>query len=217
MTTARRARRKSPEDRRNDIVSAVLWLLAKGGASAVTTPAIARRVGVAQSAIFKHFRNKEAMWRAVMDALAFEVGARLRSAASAEGPQPDRLLAIIFAYLQVVKDLPAVPALMFAEAGQLHGAGKYLREEVTRRFGWFHGALEEQIRAGMQSGDFRPDLDSNAAATLAAGIAQSQILRWRVSGGAIDLLREAHKCYPIFLQGIVAARRRNRGASREST
>jgi TetR/AcrR family transcriptional regulator len=217
MTGARRARRKSPDDRRNDIVAAVLWLLAKGGASAVTTPAIARRVGVAQSAIFKHFRNKETMWRAVMDALALDVGSRLRGAASTEGPHSDRLFAIIVAYLTVVKDFPAVPALMFAEAGQLHGTGNYLREEITRRFGWFHGALEEQIKGGMQTGDFRADLDSDAAATLAAGIAQSQILRWQVSGRAIDLLGEARKCYPIFLQGIVSENARQRGARQKST
>lgn len=182
----------------------------------MTTPAIARRVGVAQSAIFKHFRNKEVMWRAVMDALAIVVGERLRAAASTGGSHADRLLGIIVAYLMVVKDVPAVPALMFAEAGQLEGAGRYLREEITRRFGWFHGALEEQIKAGTQIGEFRPDLDSTAAATLAAGIAQSQILRWQVSGRAIDLVDEARKCYAVFLQGIVSVRHGNHRRSQES-
>jgi hypothetical protein len=36
----------------------------------------------------------------------------------------DRMFAIITAYLTVVKDIPAIPALMFADPRQMDGAGK---------------------------------------------------------------------------------------------
>ncbi len=183
-------------------MSAVLRLLAIGGVAAASTPAIARRVGVTQSALFKHFRNKQSMWRAVMDALAIEVGARFQSALEKSGSHADRTFAIITAYLAVVKDIPAIPALMFADPRQLDGAGKYLRSEITARFGWFHGALREQIEAGMRTREFRSDVDPIVAASLAAGIAQSLILRWRVSGGAIDMLREAERAYRLFLVSV---------------
>ncbi len=81
----------------------------------------------------------------------------------------------------------------------MHGAGKYLRQQITSRFSWFHSALREEIEAGMRAGEFRGDVDPKVAAGLAAGIAQSLILRWRVSGGAIDMLGEAGKIYPMFL------------------
>ncbi len=186
------------------MVAAVFWLLAKGGVSAVSTPAIARRVGVAQSAVFKHFRNKEALWRAVMDALALEVGSRLQTAGDGSGSRADRMFAIIQAYLTVVEQVPAIPVLMFADPRQLHGAGKYLRQEITTRFGWFHNALREQIAAGMRIGEFRSAIDTNVAASLAAGIAQSLILRWRVSGGRIDMLAQARDLYPVFLVSITS-------------
>ena len=183
-------------------MSAVLQLLAKGGVAAASTPAIARRVGVTQSALFKHFRNKEKMWRAVMDALALEVGARFQAASQESGSHANRIFAIIKAYLIVVKDIPAISALMFADPRQMDGAGKYLRQEITARFGWFHGALYAQIEGGMKAREFRPDIDPKIAAGLAAGIAQSLILRWRVSGGAIDMLGEAERAYPLFLFSI---------------
>jgi AcrR family transcriptional regulator len=180
----------------------VFGLLAKGGVTAVSTPAIGRRVGVTQSALFKHFRSKEALWRAVMDALALEVGSRFQAALQEGGSHADRMFAIITAYLTVVEEIPAIPALMFADPRQMHGAGKYMRQDITSRFGWFHGALCAQIEAGMVAGEFRGDVDPKVAACLAAGIAQSLILRWRVSGGAIDMVAEADKIYPVFLVGI---------------
>jgi TetR/AcrR family transcriptional regulator len=184
------------------VVRAVLDLLAEGGAPAVSTPSIARRTGMSQSALFKHFRNKENVWRAVMDHIAVEVGDRLRIARDIEGTRADRVLAILRAYLTAVIDIPAIPALLFSGEVQAQGASSYLRDEIARRFGWLHQALHAQIDQGRASGEFRTDLDTEAAAILAAGIAQSIVLRWRVAAGPIDMLAEAERVFPIFLAGI---------------
>ncbi len=84
---------------------------------------------------------KETLWRAVMDASKLEVGARFQAALQESGTCAQRMFAIITAYPTAVKDIPAMPALMFADPTQMDGAGKYLRQEITARFGWFHGAL----------------------------------------------------------------------------
>ncbi len=181
---------------------AVLALLAEGGAQAVTTPAIARRIGVTQSALFKHFSAKEDVWRAVMDHIALEVGERLRRAARADGSHADRLLAVLRAYLTAVKDIPAIPALLFSGEVQAQGSSPYLREEIARRFGWLHDALMAPLLAGQAAGEFRRDLDVHAAAVLAAGIAQSVILRWRIFDSLIDMTADAERVFPIFLAGL---------------
>ena len=204
MTISRTPARKAAETRRDEIVAVVLELLAEGDVSAVSTPAIARRVGVTQSALYKHFRSKEDIWRAVMDVIAVDVGGRLRQAMQTDGSRADRLFAILAAYLSAVLEIPAIPALMFAgEVRALDGAS-YLREEISQRFGWFHSALAEQIRAGQTDGEFRSDFDAQAAAALAAGIAQSAILRWRLGGNRIDMMGDARMAFPIFLAGVRA-------------
>jgi AcrR family transcriptional regulator len=182
----------------------VLALLAEGGAQAVSTPAIARRIGVTQSALFKHFRNKEDIWQAVMSHIGVEMGDRLGVAAAARGSNADRVLAILCAYLTAAKDIPAIPALLFSGEVQAQGAASYLREEIARRFEWLYQALEEQLTAGKAAGEFRQDLDAKAGAILAAGIAQSIILRWRISGPPVDMTTEMDRVFPIFLSGILS-------------
>jgi AcrR family transcriptional regulator len=184
------------------VVVVVLDLLANGGVSAVTTPAIARRIGIAQSALFKHFPNKEAIWRAVMETIALEVGARLAGAAAESGTHEERIFAILAAYLSAVIDIPAIPALLFSGEVQTPGRASYLRTEISKRFGWFHAALRDQLFVGQRSGAFRRDFDPDAAASLAAGIAQSAVLRWRLGGGEVDMIAEAHRAFPLFLAAI---------------
>ncbi len=97
----------------------------------------------------------------------------------------------------------------------MDGAGKYLRPEITARFGWFHGALFAQIDAGMRTRELRPDIDPNVTAGLAAGIAQSVILRCRVSGDAIDMLGEAERAYPLFLVSLTGWYEFSKGTTME--
>src|SRR6187455_3079115 len=100
------ARRLSSDERRVEIVQAVLGLAGERGPDAITTQAIAERIGVTQGALFRHFPDKDAMWVAVFEwvrrALAArEPGARVcrtcrpggrtsRCAACAVSPTADR-------------------------------------------------------------------------------------------------------------------------------
>ena len=63
-------RRKPAEDRKADIVAAVLVLADRIGPDRLTTNDIAHEVGVTQAAIFRHFPTKAELWTAVGDAIA---------------------------------------------------------------------------------------------------------------------------------------------------
>ena len=56
--------RKPAEDRKTDIVEALLRLADQIGPDRLTTNDIAREVGVTQAAIFRHFPTKAELWSA---------------------------------------------------------------------------------------------------------------------------------------------------------
>ena len=57
--------RKPAEDRKADIVEALLRLADRIGPDRLTTNDIAREVGVTQAAIFRHYPSKADLWSAV--------------------------------------------------------------------------------------------------------------------------------------------------------
>ncbi|HEX6974797.1 MAG TPA: helix-turn-helix domain-containing protein, partial [Vicinamibacterales bacterium] len=56
--------RLTTDQRQREIVATVLALARERGPDAITTQAIAQRMGLTQGAVFRHFPDKEAIWLA---------------------------------------------------------------------------------------------------------------------------------------------------------
>jgi AcrR family transcriptional regulator len=194
--------RKSAPERRQEIVAAALVLIDRGGPSAATTTAIAELVGVSQAAIFRHFPKKEEILLAVVEWIAAHVAPRLAAAAESADQPLARLRAVLDIQLCIVRDTPAMPALLFSR--ELHNENATLRSAVFGHIGRTHDLLAEILRAGTASGPFRADLDVNRAAFMIIGLLQGLVVRWSLSGRRLDLLEEGHCMFDMLLNGLLA-------------
>ena len=69
------------EQRRNDTVRALIALAAEQNPTDITTAAVAKRMGLTQGALFRHFPSKDAILEAVMEWVAERLLARIDKAA----------------------------------------------------------------------------------------------------------------------------------------
>ena len=188
--------------RREQVVAATLELLAEGGVAAASTPAIARRIGMTQSGLFKHFAGKDEILRAVMEAIGVQVGEAVEAASASTRPPAERILAILGAYLRTVREIPAIPALLLA--GETLGPASTSRLPVVieSRFKRLHAVVTDQLETGKTETAFDPSLDVDTAAHMAVGIAQGLILRWQLSGRTLDMGAELERLFPLYLRSI---------------
>ncbi|PKU23137.1 TetR/AcrR family transcriptional regulator [Telmatospirillum siberiense] len=196
--------RKSALERREEIVGAALALIDRGGPSAATTTAIAEIVGVSQAAIFRHFPKREEILLAVVDWIAGHVAPRLRAAADTADTPLGRLNAVLDVQLRIVRDTPAMPALLFSR--ELHKDNERLRSAVYGHIGRIHDLLAEILRAGTVSGVFRAGLDVDRAAFMIIGLLQGLVVRWSLTGRRLDLLEEGHAMFEMLLNGLLAGK-----------
>lgn len=68
------------EERRAVTVEAVVELAGEQNPSEITTAAIAKRMGLTQGALFRHFPNKDAILQAVMEWVAERLMSRIEKA-----------------------------------------------------------------------------------------------------------------------------------------
>jgi AcrR family transcriptional regulator len=96
------------------LVRAALELLEEGGATELSLRAVARRAGVAPSAPYRHYADRDALLSAVAAVGYRELAGQL-GAAHPSPSTPDDLAAVAVAYVQFALQRPALFRVMFGE------------------------------------------------------------------------------------------------------
>ncbi|MEU1349726.1 helix-turn-helix domain-containing protein [Streptomyces sp. NPDC005795] len=131
----------SADERRESVIRAAITEFARGGYSATSTEAIAKRVGVSQPYLFRLFSNKQAMFLAAAERCLADT--RQVFADAAEGLEGDDALhAMAAAYQRLILHDPdrllmqmqTYAAVAAAEAAGDHEFGESLRAGWLRLF-----------------------------------------------------------------------------------
>jgi AcrR family transcriptional regulator len=200
------ARRRLPAAQRQlDVVEAVLALAAERDPGAITTVAIAERVGVTHGALFRHFVDKDAIWAAVFDRVSVALGGVVRQA-FAEGRDPLATLRRVFvAHVAFVEANPGVPRILFHELQR--GGGTPARARLRELVLDYRGRLAALFEAAKRSGQVDASLDAEAAAVLFIGTVQGIVLHGALFTRAGSMQAHARRILPLLLHGFCGARR----------
>lgn len=180
-----RAERKSSEERREEIVEAVLELAAERGVKQVTTQAIAERVGIAQPTIFRHFKTRDAILHAALEWIGKGMLAALTPILAGGGPADERLRQLLRRQLQFISRRKGMPRLLFSE--RLHLEDPQLKAVVLRIMEAYMGRVAKLLRGGVAEGRFRADLDPEETAALIVALIQGLVMRWSLTDFAMPL------------------------------
>jgi len=179
-------KRKSSEDRRADILSATLDLAFEVGPDHVTTGMIARRLGLTQPAIYKHFPNKEHIWQAATEAVCAQIGENARQGIQPGQTPVDVLRGLVLGHLSLIAAIPALPEIMVTRdpSGRLSETRRAILAEITV----FRTAMARWFELAQAAGQIRTELRPDDGGMLLFGIIQSLVLRLIVTRDATMLV-----------------------------
>ena len=147
--------RRRKASRPGEILDAALETFVERGYAATRIEEIARRAGVSKGTMYLYFRNKEALFRAVVDRSMVPMVERGEEIARAHrGSARDLLRTILLAWWDALEASPAsgLTKLMVAESGNFPGATRrFMREVFLRR----RRLLARVIARGTRNGEFR--------------------------------------------------------------
>lgn len=190
-------RRKPAEDRKTEIVEALLDLADRIGPDRLTTNDIARAVGVTQAAIFRHFPTKAELWSEAGEVIA----ARLTQAwqqAQASDPTPEgRLRALIATQLRQIEAAPALPAILHSRELNVDNAD--LRNRFRGLLVQYQGHLVDNLQGMVAQGQMTPDIRPLDAAVLLTSLVQGIAIRWSLGSRGFALLDEGMRLLDVQL------------------
>ena len=157
-------------NRREQIVSRTLELLATTPLERLTTRDIAAAVGVSQPALFRHFRSREAILVAAVEATRLTLESTVAEIIGCDDPPLSRCGALARALAEHVRRAPGLPRLLFADA--LLDAPE-LDAVVRGLVATQHALVAELLRLAASRGELAEDVVPEAGATLFVGMMQA--------------------------------------------
>jgi len=166
--------RKSAAVRKAEITAAALELAFEMGPDCVTTAMIADRLGLTQPAIYRHFPNKEDIWRTVTVALCQRIDANIHAAKDQSKPIA-RLRELLMGQLRLLQDYPALPEIMVVR--DPNAGTTELRSRVLTSMGDLREAIGQSMDEAQSMGQIRSDLDVDDCTNLVVGVVQGLALK----------------------------------------
>lgn len=201
--------------RREQIAEAVVHLVAAQGVNRLSVAAVARRVGLVPSGIYRHFRNKEEMILAALDRIEARLEANVRAAAEESSDPLDQLRSLLMRHIRIIREGRAVPRILFSDEGP--GGHSERTARVQQILGAYLGQIADLVRRGQVEGKIRPEVDPATAALLFIGMVLPAGMMWHLSDGRFDVTRHAERAWQLYRGALVAEGPWCRGGANHSS
>jgi len=198
--------------RREQIAQAALEVLAELGPAELSMARIADRLGLATSAIYRHFPGKDEVLDAVIDHLDSRLAANVSEASRVSNLPLERLEHLLRRHVALVRENSGIPRLLFS--GEVFCGSGVKRERLFRLISRYLKRVAAIIRAGQRAGSIRTDVDAPTLAVHFLGIVQPAVILGHLSEGRFDVARHAGRAWKLFVEaaaprGVVRPRETN--------
>jgi TetR/AcrR family transcriptional regulator len=156
VSKSRLGSRGRPQQSRGAILQAAVREFSRQGVAGARTDAIARAAKVNKALLYYYFKDKEALYGAVLDQVFGGLIACVGEVLSRDLPPRDKIIAYAGAHFDYVASHPLYPRIV---QGEMMGAGRggasHLEGIVKRYFRPLFGRVAEVLKAGQATGEFR--------------------------------------------------------------
>lgn len=170
---------------RDRVVRSALQAYATNGYAGSSLSGIAAAAGLTTAGLLHHFPSKEELLVAVLRERDRLDGERFHLRGFVGLDAFDALVKLMEANASTPGLVRAFTVLMGESAGEDHPAGRWFRERYPRRC----GNLAAALRAGIDSGQVKPDTDCDAVATEIIAMMDGLQVQWVLDPERVDMAR----------------------------
>ncbi|MDD5729835.1 MAG: TetR/AcrR family transcriptional regulator [Candidatus Omnitrophica bacterium] len=188
--------------RKAQITAAALEVIAENGLSGLTISAIAKKVGIANGNIYRHFKDKNSVIDEIISGIGASLERIIKDARLAHGSPLYCLEDIFLKHLEYLEKNKAIPKIVFSE--QMYSAQTHFSKNLKNNISGYLLRIKEILRKGVEDKIFERSLDIESAAVAFVGLIQSTALQWVLSGYSFSPKSRSKKIWQIYSKGILS-------------
>ena len=187
-------------ERKNQIVDITLALLKKERVEQVTTRLIAKKVGVSQPALFRHFPNREAIFIAVIDCARDHFANLAKDILKTDNKAMEALSEFCFALLSYVEKNPGISRILFYDVA--NGKEEKLRRHLRRFLAMQTALVKTLITEAVELKELPKLLDIELATNQWLALVSGTVLQWQISGRRTSLASQTKPLLNSWQYGV---------------
>ena len=173
--------RQSTEIRQEQIKQAVLDIIFTDGLKNLSTRNLAKKIGMSEGAIFRHFPTKQDIILSIIADFQNELIGSLRNIANSTVESEQRLYEFLCTTVKYLTDNKGITILLLSEAS--HNGDEVLKNKLQQIFNSQKELIIKIIQEGIATGNWDESISVEDLATLYMGIPVSVNVNLVLSGG----------------------------------
>ncbi len=177
--------------RQQEIINTAIELIAEKGIQELTIKNLSNKIGIAESAIYRHFASKMDILVSILSLFHLnseQMNQALNDTQIAPLQKLNKLLEDRFSHFAAN---PTIATVIFSE--ELFRNDRRLSDRIYEIIKTNQELIIGILRAGQQSGDFRTDFDPEEMAFMIMGGMRLIVTQWRFSEYEFDLQQKGQR------------------------
>jgi AcrR family transcriptional regulator len=188
------------EVRQEQIIQSAMDLIAVRGLKGFNMAALANRIGIVPSAIYRHFTSKDDIVDMILGVIRERLLTNIRITCKETSEPMERLQRILKRHVEILRENRAIPRIIFAE--DVFTGNPKRKNRVYGIINGYLDGLNEIIRDGQRKDQIRSDIDSKTVALMFLGMIQPGAVLWFLSDGKFDISGHSEKNWNVFRETI---------------
>jgi len=172
--------------RQEEIVESATVLIGDKGVQNLTTKKLAAKMGFSEPALYRHFKGKTEILKAVLNYYRENMGLGLNKIISTEQTGLEKIQKMLIFQFRHFSNYPAVVMVIFSETSFQYDS--VLSKVVNNILMSKRAMVRKMFQKGQQDGSIRKDVDAEQLATIVMGSMRLTLLEWRLNDFNFNLI-----------------------------
>ncbi len=175
-------------ERQQQIINVSLELIAESGIQSLTIKNLAKKIGFAESAIYRHYENKIQILLAILDYFKQNIETFFLTELNSTDTAINKIEHLLKNHFTKFDSSPSLVAVIFSE--EIFRNEKELSEKVAEIMDKNSTALKTIINTGQNNGEIRTDIGSSHLSVIIMGSLRMFVKQWHMSGNKFNLVEK---------------------------
>lgn len=178
-------------DRQKEITEVALELISEKGIQGLTIKNLAKKIGITEPAIYRHYESKIDILIAVLDLFKQNTEQLFEEELSYKGKAIDKIEHLFTKHFTSFSATPSLVSVIFSE--EIFRNEPLLISKIAEVIDKNDKILTTIILQGQETGEIRNDIEANYLSTTIMGTLRLFVKKWQFSNFSYNLPKEGEK------------------------